>query len=216
MVQALKLILGVVLLFFLLAAHAQQIPTCTITAQPATATGSADVTVEWATTGAQTCVATGGWSGPKDCAGGSQVMQDVTQNRTFTLKVAAATGKVTARWTKPTQNTDGSPATVTGYKLYVADSAAQLPTAQPIALPATPLEYVFWRPPGNVTAGIKAVRSDSVESGLSNVASKNVLAASGTCSATVTISPRPKAPTLTITWLKEFLSGKRRGDADET
>jgi hypothetical protein len=113
---------------------------------------------------------------------------------TFTLNVKAATGKVVARWDRITQNQDGSPAVVTGYKLFVSDSPTGLPSATAIPLPASPQEYTFWRSPGPVSAGIKSVRADSVESVLSNIASKTVVAASGTCSATVTIAPRPKAP----------------------
>jgi hypothetical protein len=148
-------------------------------------------------------VASGGWSGPKECSG-TQTLA-VSQTRTFTLVVKGAQGKVTARWTKPTQNTDGTPATVTGYKLFVADAPTGLPSATAIALPATPLEYVFWRNPGDVSAGIKAVRSDGVESALSNVSSKDVVAAQAKCEDSVTVNPRPKAPTLTLSWLKEIL-----------
>ena len=200
MVQAVKLLLGVLLLFFLLAAQAQNAPTCTITAQPTSGTGSTSVNLTWSSQHATSCVASGGWSGPKECSG-SQTMQ-VDSTRTFTLKVTAATGKAVARWTKVTQNTDGTPATITGYRLYVADSPTGLPSATAITLPATPLEYVFWRSPGPVSAGIKAVRGDQVDSVLSNVSSKTVVAASGTCAATVTIAPRPKAPSLTLTLSK--------------
>jgi len=194
-------------MFYAMSAEAQNVPTCTVTAQPATGTGTTDVTVTWSAQHATSCVASGGWSGPKDCAGGSQVLA-VSQSRTFTLNVKAATGKAVARWTKITQNTDGTPATITGYRLYIADAPTGLPSATAINLPASPLEYTFWRSPGDVSAGIKAVRSDSVDSALSNVASKTVVAASGTCSDSVTIDPRPKAPTLnlTLTWLKELFT----------
>ena len=209
----LRIALGVLLVFFLCAAHAQNVPTCTVSAQPATLTGSGDVTVTWTATHATSCIASGGWSGQKDCAGGSQVLA-VSQSRTFTLNVKAATGKAVARWTKITQNTDGTPANVTGYRLYIADAPSGLPSATAINLPATPLEYVFWRTPGNVSAGIKAVRSDSVDSALSNVASKEVLAAAATCSDSVTVNPRPKAPTLNLTLSKlwDKITGRKPED----
>ena len=208
MVQALR-IAALVALFACGAAAAQNTPTCTVSAQPATVTGTADVTVTWTATHATSCVASGGWSGPKDPAGGSQVLS-VSQSRTFTLNCKAPTGKVVARWTKITQNTDGTPATVTGYRLYIADAPSGLPSATAINLPATPLEYTFWRSPGDVSAGIKAVRADSVDSVLSNVASKQVVAAAATCADSVTVNPRPKAPTLnlTLSWLKEWFTGK--------
>ena len=194
---------------FFSVARAQNQPTCSVTAAPATMTGGGDVTVTWTATHATSCIASGGWSGQKDCAGGSQVLS-VSQSRTFTLNVKAATGKVVARWTKITQNTDGTPATITGYRLYIADAPSGLPSATAIPLPATPLEYTFWRSPGDVSAGIKAVRADSVDSVMSNVASKQVVAAAATCSDSVTVNPRPKAPTLnlTLTWLKELFTGK--------
>jgi hypothetical protein len=202
-VQAVRLALGVVLFCFLGVAHAQQVPTCTLTAEPATVLGQGQVTLTWSSTGATTCVASGGWAGVKECSG-SQTLT-VSQSRTFILTAKSAQGKVTARWTKPTQNEDGTPMTVLGYKLFVGDAPSELPGATAINLPPTPLEYVFWRAPGDVSAGIKAVRSDGVDSNLSNVSSKNVVAASGKCEDSVTVNPRPKAPTLTLSWLKEIL-----------
>jgi hypothetical protein len=61
-----------------------------------------------------------------------------------------------------------------------------------------------------VSAGIKTVRSDGVDSGMSNVSSKNVVAASAKCEDSVTVNPRPKAPTLTLSWLKEILGLERK------
>lgn len=190
--------------------RAQTVPTCTVTTVPTEHTGPTDVAVTWATTGnPATCVASGRWSGPKDCAGGTVVIRGVAETAEFKLVARSATGKTTARWTKPTQNEDGSPTTISGYRLYVADAPTGLPSATPIPLPATPLEYTFWRPPGPVSAGIVAVRTDDVPSGLSNIVSKTVVAASATCAATVTIKPRPKAPSLTLTWLRDLFTPNR-------
>lgn len=211
MVQALRILLGVVLLFFLLAStHAQQVPSCTVTAEPATLLGGGQVTVTWQALDAATCVASGGWSGPKDCAGGQQVLA-VSQSRTFVLTAKSAQGKVITRWTKVTQNQDGTPATITGYRLYIADAPSGLPSATAINLPATPLEYIFWRTPGNVSAGIKSIRSDGVESSLSNISSKTVVAAQAKCEDSITVNPRPKAPTITLSkvveWAKDLFRG---------
>lgn len=186
-------------------AVAQQAPTCTVTAEPDTLTGGGTVAVTWTVTNGATCLASGGWSGPKDCAGGTQTLV-VSQPRTFILTVKAAKGKVTAKYTKPTQNTDGTPATITGFKLYIADAPSQLPDATPITLPVTPLEYVFWREPGDVTAGIKAVRDDGVDSAMSNTSSKTVVAASTTCQDAVAVNPRPKAPSFLLSWFKTLFS----------
>ena len=126
MVQAMRIVLGVLLIFFLCAAQAQQVPTCSITAAPSEAVGSANVTLTWSSTGATTCVASGGWSGTKDC-NGTATMAGVNSTRTYTLTAKAATGKVVARWTKITTNTDGTPATITGYRIYIADAPSGLP-----------------------------------------------------------------------------------------
>ena len=194
MVQAVK-ILGLSLLLSA-PALAQQAPTCSISVAPSEILGSGHVTVTWATTGAVDCVASGGWTGVKSCTGSQ--MLEVSQSRTFTMTAKAATGKVTAKYTKPTENTDGTPAVVVGFKLYIADAPSGLDTAVPILLPSLPLEYVFWRAPGSVSGGIKAVRADGTESAMSNISSKNVVAASAVCSATVTVSPRVKSPSLTL------------------
>ena len=198
-------------------AEAQSQPTCTLTAEPETVLGQGQVTVAWQSTGATTCVASGGWAGPKDCSG-SQVLT-VSQSRTFILTAKSTQGKVTNRWSKPTQNEDGTAMTVKGYRLFIADTPSGLPSATAIDLPTSPLEYVFWRSPGDVSTAIQTVRSDGVESKLSNIASKNVQAASATCQDSVTVSPRPKAPTLTISWLnkvKEFFVPADRKEEDRT
>jgi hypothetical protein len=206
MVQALRILLGAALLSLLAPTHAQQVPSCTVTAEPATLLGGGQVTVTWQALDATTCVASGGWSGPKDCAGGQQVLA-VSQPRTFVLTAKSAQGKVTARWTKVTQNQDGTPATITSYRLFIADAPSGLPSATAINLPVTPLEYVFWRSPGNVSAGIKAIRSDGVEGSLSNISSKSVVAAQAKCEDSVVVNPRPKAPTITLSELVERVKG---------
>ena len=88
------------------------------------------------------------------------------------------------------------------------------PTRRRSPFPATTLEHVFWRDPGDVSAGVKSVRSDGVDSGFSNISSKSVVAASATCKDTTTVEPRPKAPSLTLSWLKEILGldGKKQDD----
>ena len=208
MVQTLKILVGVVVLFFMLATHAQQVPTCTLTAAPTEALGSANVTLTWSSTGATTCVASGAWSGVKECSG-SGVMSGVNSTRTYTLSARAAQGKVVAKWTKPTTNQDNTPATITGFKLYIANAPSELDTATPLTFPASTLEHVFWRNPGDVSASIKSVRGDGVESAFSQPPqSKAVTVASTTCKAVVTVNPRPKAPTLTISWLKGLFTGE--------
>jgi hypothetical protein len=86
--------------------------------------------------------------------------------------------------------------------VYVADAPSGLASVIPVAVSAT--EYIFWRNPGDVSVGVKAVRTDGVESVMSNVVSKTVSVASASCSASVTIKPRVKAPVLTLSFLKDL------------
>lgn len=192
MVQALVLLL----LLVPVVASAQTPPACTLTANPSTVTGSGTVTLSWTTQNALTCVASGSWSGPKDCAGGSQVFEDVNFTRTFALKVTSATGRLAFSWTKPLQNEDGTPVNVTSYRLFIAATAAGVPSAVPIVLPASPLTYQTFVTPGQRVGGIMAVSDGNVPSRMSNLVTKNVVAQSDTCSATVTVTTRPKAPVL--------------------
>lgn len=176
-------------------AHAQTQPSCTITAAPATAAGEADVTVTWSATGAVECTASGNWGGTKDCAG-SQTFNNVTQDRTFNLTAKAALGRLVYNWTRPLLDTNGQPTTISGYRLFIAPTAAGVPTAPPIVLPADPLTYTAFKAPGVWNGGIMAVDSNSVPSAMSNIVAKTVTAMQGTCSATVTITARPRSPVL--------------------
>ena len=52
---------------------------------PLSISSGGSVTLEWGATGGVTCTASGGWSGTKNVAGGTQVISNVTANTTFAL-----------------------------------------------------------------------------------------------------------------------------------
>lgn len=198
MVQVLKTLIVGALALVAIPALAQE-PSCSITANPQTVIGSSDVVLNWTTQNAVQCVASGNWSGPKACGSGSQTMVSVNSDRTYNLTVRSATGGVTVTWNRPLTNTDGTPTTIGGYKLYVAPDVASVPGATPIDLPASPLTHSMSLAPGTYSFGMRAVRaSDNVESAMSNIVTRTVATASARCSVNVTVTTRPKAPFISV------------------
>ena len=57
-----------------------------LTATPNTIDSGGSSTLSWSTSNANTCTATGGWSGSKNAAGGSQTITNITQTTTYTLR----------------------------------------------------------------------------------------------------------------------------------
>ncbi|HVY66824.1 MAG TPA: fibronectin type III domain-containing protein, partial [Gammaproteobacteria bacterium] len=87
--------------------------------------------------------------------------------------VAVATGSATLSWTPPTQNTDGSPLDLAGYRVYwgtnrnnLSNSAAvDKGLATYVVMDLTPATWYF---------AVTALSSSGVESSRSNVASKTL------------------------------------------
>lgn len=78
---------------------------------PATIDSSDSVTLSWTATDATTCTASGGWSGNKNVAGGSEVILNITSNSTYTLQCAGDGGtnsdSVIVEVTEPANNDAG-------------------------------------------------------------------------------------------------------------
>jgi hypothetical protein len=93
------------------------------------------VTLSWSSSEADSCVASGGWSGSKSLTG-NQVIDNLTADSSFSLECSGAGGTVsrqvsvtvsaqqgngtaTLSWTPPTENTDNSALTdLAGFKIY--------------------------------------------------------------------------------------------------
>jgi len=121
---------GVLLfLFVVCAANAQTTPTVTLTVSPTSGIETATPTLTWSSTGATSCVASGGWSGTK-ATSGTQTLPAITASATYNLTCNAAGGFATLTWTAPTQRTDGSALTnLASYRIkYGTTSGA--PTAR--------------------------------------------------------------------------------------
>ncbi len=93
------------------------------------------VTLSWSTTSAETCSASGGWSGAKSTAG-NEFIGDIDSSTTFTLNCAGPGGNVVEmitvstlssvalNWVAPAENVDGTPLTdLAGYRIYYGTSS---------------------------------------------------------------------------------------------
>ena len=100
-----------------------------------------------------------------------------TSLATFSIQVVGtATGSATLSWTPPTQNTDGSPLNnLSGYKVYWGTSLGSYGNSVTIANPGIATYVVDQLTPAQWYFVVTAYSSTGVESGFSNVASKQVL-----------------------------------------
>lgn len=191
------------LLVLSLPAESQTEPTLTFTPKVTVGVESAVPEFQWSTTpAAASCTATGAsdWTGSKPFEG-SATLAPISQSQSYSLEcqwVVDTAARLS--WEAPTTNTDGSPLTnLASYRIYRGDTAeAPLSlTAQsravspPLALSQT------WT---GLTQGthyfcVRAFNTDGTESACSNVASKVVAARTITRSVTITVNPRPSAPT---------------------
>ncbi len=114
-------------------------PTVSLSASPTSVTENGSSTLSWNTTNADTCTASGDWTGNKTVSG-SESIPSISANSTFTLVCSGAGGSgsdavsvtvVTVNngtallsWLPPTQNTDDSPLTdLAGFRIYYGTSS---------------------------------------------------------------------------------------------
>jgi len=178
---------------------AQQMPSATIDVQPETSIGTTNVTITWTCTNAATARAIGGWSGIKALTG-TEVVTGVATDRVYSIECRTALGRMTVSWTAVTKNQDGSPATITGYRVYEATTYLGVPAGNRTDVSATTLSQLLWLPPGTHYAGVTAIAS-GVESLMSNIGQKNVQWVTATATDSITITPRPAKTTVTVSQL---------------
>jgi hypothetical protein len=90
--------------------------------------------------------------------------------------VGTATGSATLSWTPPTQNTDGSPLTnLAGYKVYWGTAQGSYSNSVTVSNPGLATYVVDQLTPATWYFTVTAINAAGVESGFSNVASKQVL-----------------------------------------
>lgn len=89
--------------------------------------------------------------------------------------VATATGSATLTWDPPTQNTDGSPVSLKGYKIHWGTALGNYSNTVTVDNPGLSSYVVDQLTPATWYFVVTAVSTNGVESDFSNVASKQVM-----------------------------------------
>jgi hypothetical protein len=175
--------------------------TVNLNGSPLTGTCGYTTNLNWTASGASVCTKSGAWSG-NGAASGSESVQVNSATATFTLTCSSNTDSRTLTWVNPTQNTDGTTATLSGNKVYHAASAANIESANPpiVLTPAKTTYVLAGLPAGPRVVGVKATgptTQGSLDSAMSALASASITLPTGVDTVTATCTPpaEPKPPT---------------------
>jgi hypothetical protein len=210
---------GLLLTLFLIGASAAQAQTAgvvTLTANKTTSTGSFAPVLAWSTNPvAQSCTASGGWSGAR-AASGSQTQATISANTNYTLTCTWGAGTATVSWTPPTKNVDGSTLTnLAHYKVVYGTSSSTLTnsvTVDDITRTSTTVSSLS---PGTWYFAVRAVNTANAESANSNVTSKSVAGAQAAKTVAITVTaatPTPPPATGYVTVSTNVWDVRRRSD----
>lgn len=154
-------------------------PEVVLSAAHITVASGGSTTLTWAADAADTCTASGGWTGSRP-ASGSERVGPLQQGTTFGLACSGPGGNVlemltvtvvspvSLSWVGPTQNVDGSPLTdLAGYRLYVGLSRGAYGTPSAL-LDAGASSHELDLETGTYYLAMTAVDADGNESAFSN------------------------------------------------
>ena len=172
------------------AAHAQSAGIVSLRANQTAAQGSFTPVLTWSTNPtAQSCTASGGWSGTKS-PNGTQTVAIISATTTYTLTCRWGNGTAVVRWTAPTSNTDDSPLTnLASYKVVYGTSATALNQSLSVTDITRTSATIDSLAPGRWYFATRAVNTRNVESSNSNVGQKDVTGATAAGNLRVTITP---------------------------
>lgn len=176
-------------LLFVGAAHAQSAGVVNLSVTPTSGSSSVTPKLTWSTNpAAQSCTASGGWSGTK-AASGTQTLSAVRANTNFTLTCTWGSGSAVVNWTAPTKNSDGSNLTdLASFKVLYGTSSTSLTRTASVTDVTRRNTTISSLTPATWYFKVRAVNSKGVESGDSNVASKAVKGATAAKTVSVTVS----------------------------
>ena len=149
------------------------------------ASGSS-VVLNWSSTQATSCAASGGWAGDLPVSG-SQTVGPLTANTTFTLGctdgsetaiqmlTVSVSGLLALNWQAPTENVDGTPLTdLASYRIYYGEGSRNYFETVNVADPAA-LMHSFTLISGSYYVAMTAIDVDGNESAFSNEVLKSTL-----------------------------------------
>jgi hypothetical protein len=182
-------------------AHAQTAGVVTLSANQSSAQTSMVPVLTWSTSPtAQSCLASGGWSGNR-AVSGTQTQPSISVSTSYTLACIWSDGTAIVSWVAPTTNVDGSNLLdLAGFNVVYGTSSSLL---SQIALvdDVTRSSYTVQSlPPGLWYFAVRAFNTQLVESVNSDVGQKNVTGASAANTVPITIegAPPPPPPTNTL------------------
>ncbi len=142
------------------------------------ASGSS-VVLNWTSTDATSCTASGGWSGGL-ATSGSQTVGPLTANTTFTLGCSdgsetaiqmltvSVSGLLALNWQAPTENVDGTPLTdLASYRIYYGEGSRNYSETVNVSDSAA-LNHSFSLISGSYYVAMTAIDLDGNESAFSN------------------------------------------------
>ncbi len=165
-------------------------PTVTLSANPASVVMDGSTTLNWNSTNATGCTASGDWSGSKPTSG-SQAISSLTTNSSFNLScngaggtanesvnvtvVLSSDGTALLSWTPPTENTDDSTLTdLAGYKIYYGTSPGSYSNTEIINNPGLTSFLIESLASADWYFVMTAFNSSGVESSYSTEVSKTI------------------------------------------
>jgi hypothetical protein len=182
-------------------AHAQTAGVVTLGADQSSAQTSMVPVLTWSTSPtAQSCVASGGWSGARP-ASGSETQPSINTTTSYTLTCVWGDGTATVSWAAPTTNEDGSELLdLAGFKVMYGTSGNALTQTALIDDITRSAYTVQSLAPGTWYFAVRAFNTQQVDSVDSNVAQKDVTGASAASTVTISIvqAPPPPPPTDTL------------------
>lgn len=154
-------------------------PTVTLSASAQTIDEGGTATLSWTANGADTCTASGGWSGTLGTSG-SRTVGPLVSGTTFTLSCSGAggsalqmisvavVGPVAVSWVAPQENVDGSQLTdLAGYRIYYGESSRTYSDMVEVGN-STATSHTLSLASGDYYVAMTALDADGNESGYSN------------------------------------------------
>jgi hypothetical protein len=176
--------------------QAQTAGVVNLSASPSSTQTSTAPVLTWSTSpAAQSCLASGGWSGAR-AVSGTETQPSISATTSYTLTCFWGDGTASVSWIAPTNNDDGSDLLdLAGFKVMYGTSTDAL-TQLAIVDDNTRTSYTAESlAPGTWYFAVRAFNTQEVESLESNVVQRDVNGASAANTVQVTVVP-PPPPTL--------------------